>query len=159
MTMFEVPHEIEETKSSKVWIAIVVVVLVIVLAVGYYTLNKNAAKQKAAAAAAAKEAVEKADPVKDLKIQRATMQKDSMGTTAVWLVTLDNQSETLTYSDITYQTDYIGADNNLIVENKGTIKATIGPHAENSSEIRDTAYPAGTAWFKFKVTGAKAKVE
>lgn len=159
--MFEVPHEIEETKSSKLWVGILVVVGAIVLLVGYYILNKGAAKEKAAAVAAANEAEAKAkaDPVKDLKIQRATMQKDAMGTTAVWLVTLENQSETLTYSDITYQTDYIGADNNLIVENKGTIKATIGPRAENSSEIRDTAYPAGTAWFKFKVTGAKAKVE
>lgn len=157
--MFEVPHEIEETKSSKVWIGIFVVVAAVVLAVGYYALNKGAAKQKAAAAAAAQAAAAKADPVKDLKIQRATMQKDSMGTTAVWLVTLENQSETLIYSDITYQTDYIGADNSLILENKGTIQATIGPRAVNSSEIRDTAYPAGTAWFKFKVTGAKAKVE
>lgn len=157
--MFEVPHEIEETKSSKVWIGIIVVVAAVVLGVGYYALNKGAAKQKAAAAAAAQEAAAKAEPVKDLKIQRATMQKDSMGTTAVWLVTLENQSETLTYSDITYQTDYIGADNSLILENKGTIQATIGPRAVNSSEIRDTAYPAGTAWFKFKVTGAKARVE
>ena len=157
--MFEVPHEIEETKSSKVWIGIIVVVAAVVLGVGYFALNKGAAKQKAAAAAAEQEAAAKADPVKDLKIQRATMQKDSMGTTAVWLVTLENQSETLTYSNITYQTDYIGADNSLILENKGTIQATIGPRAVNSSEIRDTAYPAGTAWFKFKVTGAKARVE
>jgi len=152
--MFEGPQEDKELGLHKGWIAALVVVAAIILVVGYRALNKGSAKGLGPSTD-----VTNADPVKDLKIQRATMQKDSMGTTAVWLVTLVNKSDKYTYSSITYQTDYIGADNNLIVQNKGTIQAAIRPNGENSSEIRDTAYPQGVAWYKFKVTGAKAKVE
>jgi len=87
------------------------------------------------------------------------MQKDSFGTTAVWLVSLANQSDKFTYSEITYQTEYVGADNRLILQNQGTITGSIAPNEEHSTEIRDTAYPSGTAWYRFKVTGAKAKLE
>jgi hypothetical protein len=97
--------------------------------------------------------------VKDLKLERANMQKDSFGTTAVWLVTIVNQSDKFTYREITYHTEYIGADNRLILQNDGTIPGVIAPNEEHSAEIRDVAYPTGTAWFRFKVTGAKAKVQ
>jgi len=156
--MFEDPLAKKKTGLSKFWIDILVVAGLIVLLVGYRVLTRGPAKENVRTTTTAAD-VSSADPVKDLKIQRATMQKDSMGTTAVWAVSLVNKSDKFTYTGITYQTDYIGADNNLIVENKGTISATIGPNAEGNFEIRDTAYPTGTAWFKFKVTGATAKVE
>jgi len=152
--MFEGPQEDKELGLHKGWIAALVVVAAIILVVGYRALNKGSAKGLGPSTD-----VTNADPVKDLKIQRATMQKDSMGTTAVWLVTLVNKSDKYTYSSITYQTDYIGADNNLLLQNKGTIEMSVAPNAENSKEIRDAAYPQGVAWYKFKVTGAKAKVE
>ena len=155
--MFEGPKEDKELGLHKGWIAAFIVIAAIVLLVGFRALNKGPAKQSAQAPSAAE--IANADPIKDLKIERATMQKDSLGTTAVWSVTLVNKSNKFTYSNITYQTDYIGADNNLIFQNKGTIQTSIPPNAENSSQIRDAVYPSGVAWFKFKVTGAKAKVE
>ena len=154
--MFEGPKEDKELGLHKVWIAAFVVIAAVIAFVGYRTLNsKSAAKQNAAATAAQ---LADADAVKDLKIEKAVMQKDSMGTTAVWLVKLANKSDKFTYSNIAYQTDYIGPDNNLIVQNKGTIALTVSPNGEGSAEVRDTAYPPNVAWYKFKVTGATAKI-
>jgi hypothetical protein len=131
---------------------------VIALLVGYRALTKKPAEETVRTNTVAAD-VSKADPVKDLKIERATMQRDSMGATAVWSVTLMNKSDKFTYRTIGYQTDYVGADNRILVENKGTISKTLGPNAQDKFEIRDVAYPAGTAWYNFKVTGAKAAVE
>ena len=155
--MFEGPKEDKELGLHKLWIGAFVVVAAIAVLVGFRAFHKGPAKENAQAPSAINAA--NADPVKDLKILRATMQKDTLGTTAVWLVTFVNKSDKFTYSNITYQTQYIGADNSLIFENKGTIPTSIRPNEENSSEIRDAVYPSGVAWYKFKVTGAKAKVE
>lgn len=155
--MFEGPKEDKELGLHKAWIGAFVVIAAIIVLVGFRALQKGPAKENAQSSSATEAA--NADPVRDLKIERATMQKDNLGTTAVWLVTFVNKSNKFTYSNITYQTQYIGRDNNLIFENKGTIPISIGPNGENSSEVRDAAYPTGVAWYKFKVTGAKAKVE
>jgi len=95
-----------------------------------------------------------ADPVRDLKIQRATMNKDRTGTMAVWLVTIENKSTVYSYSNIQYETTYVGGDNNAILINKGTIAATLAPGEQKNSEINDALYPAGTAWYKVRITGA-----
>jgi len=55
------------------------------------------------------------------------MNKDRNGTMAVWLVTIENKSSQYSYSKISYETTYVGADNTAILINKGTIPATIGP--------------------------------
>jgi hypothetical protein len=154
--MFEGPKEDKELGLHKAWIGAFVLIAVIVALIGFRAF-RGAGKGNAQAAAAVD--TSSADPVKDLQIQRATMQKDSLGTTSVWLVVLANKSDRFTYTNITYQTQYIGPDNKLLLENNGTIPISLGPSAEKSSEIRDTAYPAGVAFYRFKVTGAKAKVE
>jgi hypothetical protein len=152
--MFEAPKEDKELGLHKAWIAAFVVIVAIVLLVGYKVLNKGSAKQSAPTAAQLTDA----DAVKDLRVESVVMQKDSMGTTAVWLVRLVNNSDKFTYTDIAYQTDYMGGNNNLILQNRGTIAMTIAPNGENSAEVRDAAYPTGVAWYKFKVTGATAKI-
>jgi len=154
----ESPEEKKEQRGHRYLIDIFLVVVALGFLIGLRVLYKGT-KQKVQTTATTASQLATADPVKDLKVQRATMTKDSFGTTAVWSVNLVNKSEKFAYTAIVYQTDYIGADNNLILENTGTINTTIGPNAEDSFEIRDAAYPNGTAWFKFKVTGAKAKVE
>lgn len=154
--MFEGPKEDKELGLHTIWIGAFVLIAAIVALVGFRAYHKGAAKNAQASAAAE---LASADPVKDLKIERATMQKDSMGTTAVWMITLVNKSDKFTYSSVTYQTQYIGADNNLILENKGTIPITVVPNGGNSTEFRDAAYPSGVAWYKFKITGAKAKID
>jgi len=155
-TMFESPKEDKELGLHKLWIAAFVAVAAIIALVGFLVVRKGPRTPNVQASSAM---AANAEPVKDLKIERVTMQKDSLGATAVWAVTLTNKSDRFTYSNITYQTEYMGSDNHLILENKGTIATSIAPNAEKTSEIRDTAYPQGVAWYRFKVTGAKARVD
>ncbi len=155
--MFETPQVIKPSASKGLWIGIVVIVIVVGLGAYFLiTFRGNANKQATATAAAAAPAQPKgpADPVRDLKVQRVTMNKDRTGTTAVWLVTIENKSPAYTYSKIQYETTYVGANNNAILINKGTIAQSIPPGEQKNSEINDALYPAGTVWYKFRVTGA-----
>ena len=153
--MFEVPVDKQEVKSNYERIGVSIVVLLVIAGAVFYFLPKQSPKQSAPVAAAPSAP---ADPVHDLKIVRVTMNKDPMGTTAVWLVTLQNKSAAYTYSDIHYETNYIGADDKSILLNKGSIPDSFGPGDEHSSQIRDTLYPNGTAWYKFKIVDAKSSV-
>ena len=97
------------------------------------------------------------DPVHDLRVVSAQMTKDYTGTTAAWTVEIKNQSPTYTYSNIAYETTYAGADNATLADNHGAIPSfTLGPGESQQTEFKDTGYPSGTAWFKFRVTGATA---
>jgi hypothetical protein len=154
--MFEVPVDKQEAKSKSERLGISVLVLLVIAGAAFYFLTSRSARQQPAPVAAAPTAP--ADPIHDLKIVRVTMNKDPMGTTAVWLVTLQNKSASYTYSNIHYETNYIGANDKPIVVNQGSIADSFGPGDEHNSQIRDTLYPVGTAWYKFKVVDAKASV-
>jgi len=151
--MFEVPVDKQESKLKYERIGISILVLLVIAGTVFYFLPKQSAKQPAAVAAAP---TAPADPVHDLKIVRVTMNKDPMGTTAVWLVTLQNKSAAYTYSNIRYETNYIGPDDKSILVNQGSIADSFGPGDTHNSQIRDTLYPNGTAWYKFKIVDAKA---
>ncbi len=153
--MFEVPVDKQETKIEHERIGISIVVLLLIAGIGYYFIQKHSARQPVASAAVA---TAPADAVHDLKIIRATMNKDPMGTTAVWLVTLQNQSPAYTYTNIKYETSYIGPDNNAILVNQGSVPIAFGPGEQNSTEIRDALYPNGTAWYRFKIVEAKSSL-
>jgi len=159
--MFETPKEIKPEASKGLWIGIVVAVLVVVLGAGAYFLVGPGSKsaKSVASTPAAKNPSKPADPEHDLKIQSATMTKDRSGTTAVWLVTIENKSPDYTYSKITYETTYVGANNAVILVNKGTLNKTFAPGDQESSEINDVLYPNGTAWYKFRITGATATTQ
>lgn len=157
--MFEAGQEKKDTGSSKMWIGLFVVVAVAALGVLYYTMQKGAAQQKAATKEAIAKQVANADAVKDLKITRAKMDKDPLGATAVWALTLENKSDTFTYSEIKYHADYLAPDGNVIAANDGTASMSLRPGAEGSANIRDIPYPTGTATFKIKLTGAKATID
>ncbi|OLC93220.1 MAG: hypothetical protein DMG35_05330 [Acidobacteria bacterium] len=155
--MFETPREIKPSASKGLWIGIAVVVIVVGLGAYFLITSRGNANKQAnttAAAAAPTQPKGPADPVRDLKVQRVTMNKDRTGTTAVWLVTIENKSPAYTYSKIQYETTYVGANNNAILINKGTIAQSIPPGEQKNSEINDALYPAGTVWYKFRVTGA-----
>jgi hypothetical protein len=156
--MFEVPIDKQESKLRYEHIGISVLVLLVVAGAAYYFMSKRASQQPAAAAPAVAAPSGPADPIHDLKIVRATMNKDPMGTTAVWLVTIENKSGAYTYSAIRYETSYIGADNKPIVVNQGTVPGTYAPGEQQNSEIRDTLYPNGTSWYRFKILDAKSSV-
>jgi hypothetical protein len=159
--MFEAGQDEKQDSSTKMWIGIFVIVAVAALGGLYYTITKKSANgpEPAAATAAAAQAPGdsgKADPLHDLKVQRATMEKDRTGTTAVWSVTIENRSATYAYTDILYETTYLGADNKALVVNKGKIATSIAPSQQVSPEIRDVLFPAGTVSYKFKLIDAKA---
>ena len=153
--MFEAVEEKKEANSNRLWIG---VALFAALAVGgtlFYMMSGGAAKSPASTATpAAATAKADADPVHDLKIFRATMDKDRMGTTAVWSLIIENRSKVYSYSEIKYEASYIGANNRPLLINTGTISATIEPGDQKTSELRDALYPAGTSWYKFRITGA-----
>jgi hypothetical protein len=154
--MFEVPVDKQEAKSKYERIGISIVVLLVIAGAAFYFTSKQGAKPQPTPVAAAPTAP--ADPVHDLKIVRVTMNKDPMGTTAVWLVTLQNKSTAYTYSNIKYETSYIGPNDKPLVVNQGSMPDTFGPGDEHNSQIRDTLYPNGTAWYKFKIVDAKSSV-
>ena len=152
--MFETPKEVEQKEPKGFWIGIVVVMAVIALGGYFFVKSRDNAAKQASASNAPAVAKGNADPVHDLKIQRATMNKDRSGTMAVWLVTIENKSSVYSYSKIEYETTYVGADNNAILVNKGALPVTIAPGEQHNSEINDALYPAGTSWYKIRITGA-----
>ena len=152
--MFEAAQGQKQSNTSYILITILVVIAAAAATGVFYTSSKNASKSTPPVAAAAPASAGKADPVHDLKILNARMEKDRSGTTAVWLVDIDNKSKTYSYSSIEYETTYVGADNAALLVNKGTIPFNLAPGEERNSQIRDVLYPAGTAWYKFRITGA-----
>lgn len=157
--MFEANEGGKTSVASKgLWIAFAVVVLAIAVG-GYLFISKAKASKPSPVVAAAAPPTGPADPVRDLKVQHATMSKDRTGTTAVWLVSIENRSASYTYSNIQYETTYVGANNDAILINKGTIPVTIEPGGQHNSEVNDALYPAGTAWYKIRIVGAKASVQ
>lgn len=155
--MFEAQTK-EKSGGSGLLIGICIVVVLAVVGTLAY-MNKGPAKSSEASASAASASAKsglKGDPVKDLHIVSATMDKDYTGTTAVWSVDIKNQSSVYTYSNIGYQTNYFGSDNSVLVQNKGTVSLSLAPGDEQSTQFRDVLYPSSTAWYRFTVVGADA---
>jgi hypothetical protein len=161
--MFEAGQDEKQDSTTKMWIGIFVVIALVALGALYYTISKggtaNAPTSDAAPAAGTPAAPTNADPLRDLKVQRVTMEKDHAGTTAVWSVTIQNRSNNYAYSEITYETTYMDAANKPLLVNKGRLSASIAPGEQATPEIRDTLYPAGTVLYKFKVTDAKSTAQ
>jgi len=158
--MFEAAQEQKQSKSNRMVVTIFVVVAAAAVGGVLYTMSKSGSKSTApVTAAAAPAAAGKADAVHDLKILSARMEKDRSGTTAVWLVDINNKSKAYTYSSIQYETTYVGADNAALLVNKGTIPFNLAPGDEQNAQIRDVLYPAGTAWYKFRIIGATPAVQ
>jgi DNA-binding cell septation regulator SpoVG len=152
--MFEVPKKDEqETKKMRELIGAATLAIILVVVVFYFTSQRGAVGPVASATPAAPCA---ADPVNDLTVVDAKMDKDRTGTTAVWIVRLRNKSRGCAYASVAFETTYIRADDSVVAVNKGTLPGTIAPGEEKGyPEFRDILFPTGTAWFRFKVTGAK----
>jgi|HubBroStandDraft_1064217.scaffolds.fasta_scaffold44603_1 hypothetical protein len=156
--MFETPQTKGETSGTGLWVGIAVVVVVIVGGIVFYMSQKGGAQSATpAAATVAATPQSNADAVKDLRVVSKKMDKDYTGTTASWSIELRNLSQTYTYSNIQYQTTYIGRDGTVLANNNGTIPSlTLDPGDSQSAQFRDALYPSGTVLFNFKVTGATA---
>jgi hypothetical protein len=155
--MFETPETKRESSGAGLYIVIAIVVVLIAGGAWAYMNSKGGSAAPAAAAAPDAAAQANSDPVKDLRVVSAKMEKDYTGTTAVWSVEVKNQSQTYSYSNIAYETTYAGADNATLADNHGSIAGfSLGPGETQDTQFKDAGYPAGTAWFKFRVTGATA---
>jgi len=155
--MFEAQTK-ETSGGSGLLIGICIVVVLAVVGTLAY-MNKESAKKSEGSASAAGSAPAqqlKGDPVKDLHIVSATMDKDYTGNLAVWSVDIKNTSSVYTYSNVGYQTNYFGSDNSVLVQNKGNISLSLSPGDEQSTQFRDVLYPGNTAWYRFTVVGADA---
>ncbi|HEY3627659.1 MAG TPA: hypothetical protein VGL00_15315 [Terracidiphilus sp.] len=159
--MFETAQAPKPSSFNR-YLAIIVVVIAAAATGGLiFTMTRNGGKSAApvTASAAAPSAAGKADAVHDLKILSARMEKDRTGTTAVWLVDIDNKSKAYSYSSIQYETTYVGPDNAALLVNKGTIPFNLAPGEEQNAQIRDVLYPAGTSWYKFRIVSATPTVQ
>jgi hypothetical protein len=160
--MFESPQE--QVPDSKVGIWIGVAIVAIIAIALYFYVNKRPAKSSPGSAVSAASMgggaaganAPGADPTRDLRVVSVTMEKDYTGTTAQWLVDLKNDSPTYTYSNIAYETTYIGANDNVLLVNHGKINLTLAPGDDQSTQFRDALYPDGTSIYKLKVTGASS---
>lgn len=160
--MFDALQEEKQDSTTKMWIGIFVIVAVAALGALYYAMTKGTTKGPApavATAAAGQAPRGDADPIHDLKVQRVTMQKDPSGSTAVWSVTIENRSAGYAYTNIKYETTYLGPNDKALLVNQGVIATSIDPGQQVSPEVRDVLYPAGTMQYKFKITDAKATAQ
>jgi hypothetical protein len=158
--MFEAAQEQKQSRSNRMLVTVFIVAAAAAVGGVLYTMSKGGkSAAPVTAAGAPRGAAGKADPVHDLKILNARMEKDRTGTTAVWLVDINNRSKDYTYSSIQYETTYVGPDNAALLVNKGTIPFNLSPGEEQNAQIRDVLYPAGTAWYKFRITGATPTVQ
>src|SRR5712692_10173521 len=87
--MFEETQSGKETGSNRLWIGLFVIAAVAGLGAWLYTMSRGGTKETTPASSAAVSA--NADPVHDLRVLRTIMEKDALGTTAVWLVTIQNK--------------------------------------------------------------------
>ncbi len=150
--MFEVPKDKQETKKMRLLIGSATLVVILILGVLYFTSQRGAQGPLASATAAPCAP----DPVNDLTVVDAKMDKDRTGTSALWVVRLRNKSSGCAYASIEYETTYIRADDSVVAVNKATLPGTIAPGEDKSyPEFRDILFPTGAAWFRFKITGAK----
>jgi hypothetical protein len=159
-TMFEAPQDRAGGSKAGLWVGIAVVVVLVAAGVFWYMTSggaKTAAPSGSAPAASA--SVANADPVKDIRVVGAKMDKDYTGTVARWSVDLRNTSQQFTYTNISYVTTYMGADNTQLAAGQGTLTISIGPGEEQTADFRDALYPSGTALYRFKITGAKASAQ
>ncbi|MBI1739215.1 MAG: hypothetical protein HYR58_08200, partial [Acidobacteria bacterium] len=151
--MFEVPKDKQETKKMRLLIGAATVVVILLLVVLYFTSRRGAQGPMVSATPAAPCVP---DPINDLTVVDAKMDKDSTGMSALWVVRLRNKSRGCTYTSIEYETTYVRGDETVIAVNKGTLPGTIEPGEQKGyPEFRDILFPTGAAWFRFKIIGAK----
>jgi hypothetical protein len=153
--MFETSQTEQKSSGAGMWIVLsIVIVLAIVGTMAYMNRDTStkSTTQMAASAATANQAG--ADAVKDLRIVSAKMDKDFTGTTAMWSVDIKNQSSTFTYTNVGYETTYVGGDNSVLLQNHGKVPVTLAPGEEETTQIRDALFPTGTALYRFRVTDA-----
>ncbi len=165
--MFETSQQESGSGSSKIVGGAVAVVGV--LMVGFYFLfmhgNEPAVtpgegQAGMAASSATVEDEGPADPMRDLAIQRFSLDRDRTQTMAMWTIQLANRSRQHGYKDILYATKYYNSEETLIYQNSGTIAEQLDPGDQRTiSEINDGLFPVGTVRYTIELTDATSVTE
>ncbi len=101
-----------------------------------------------------------ADPMRDLAIQRFSLDRDRTETMAMWTIQIANRSRQHGYKDVLYATKYYNSEDVLIYENTGTIAEQLDPGDQRTiSEINDGLFPVGTVRYTIELTDATAVAE
>jgi hypothetical protein len=154
--MFDTPDTQRKSNGPAIMLGIAIVVVAVCVGAFMYVNSKGNSKSAVPSSSTAMTAAPAAgaDPVHDLRVVSVKMDKDYTGTTAVWSVDLKNQSQAFTYSNVNYETTYIGADNTVLLQNHGTMSVTLEPGEEQSTQFRDALYPSGTAVYRVRIVSA-----
>jgi len=100
------------------------------------------------------------DPVKDLKVVRAIMGKDSTGIRVMWSVELQNKSAVYTYSDIQYEARFIGPDGRVMAVNRDNIKSSFAPGEQKTiPTFLDGIYNKNASTYQFVLVGATSTTQ
>jgi hypothetical protein len=96
------------------------------------------------------------DPMRDLVIQRFSLDRDRTQTMAMWTIQLANRSRQHGYKDIQYETNYYDSNETLIYQNsEGIIAEQLDPGDQRTiSEINDGLYPVGAVRYTVELKGA-----
>ncbi len=165
--MFETSQQEPSSGSNKIVGGAIAVLGV--LMVGFYFLfmhgNEPAAtpgEGQAGMAASSASVVDEgpADPMRDLAIQRFSLDRDRTQTMAMWTIQIANRSRQHGYKDVLYATKYYNSDDVLIYENTGTITEQFNPGDQRTiSEINDGLFPVGTVRYTIELTDATSVAE
>ena len=100
-------------------------------------------------------AYDRATATNDLKVVDSTWTKTGFGSIAEWDVTIRNNSELATYSDIRYTTRYTAPSGTALGTHSGVIYETIRPgQARTFSDVSDGFINAQASRAGFTITGA-----
>ena len=165
--MFETSQQETNSSSNKIVGGSIVVVGVLVVA--FYFLFMHGSEPaatpgegEAGMAASSGPVVDEgpADPMRDLAIQRFSLDRDRTQTMALWTIQLANRSRQHGYKDIQYATNYYNAEEAVIYQNEGIIAEQLNPGDQRTiSEINDGLYPVGAVRYTIELKGAEAVAE
>ena len=164
--MFETSQPEESSKTGLIVGGSIVVILA-AFGVFYLTyLNQAPSETPAAAArpaaaaqpAATPEDIAAANPLIDLQIVQNSLGRDNQTQTmAIWNVRLVNRNRTVAYRNIQYETNYYGAQQNLLSTRGGTFPEPMTPGDQKTfAQFNDGLYPVGTASFTIGIKSAEA---
>jgi hypothetical protein len=156
-------------ESSKTGLIVGGTIAVVMIAFGiYYMTHLSQAPEgtpapAAGAAAAARptatpEDITAANPLIDLQIVQNSLGRDNQTQTmAMWTVRVVNRSRVVAYRNIQFETNYYGAQQNLLSTRGGAFPEMMGPGDQKTfSQINDGLYPPGTASFTIGIKSADA---
>ena len=156
-------------ESSKTGLIVGGTIVVVMAAFGIYYLThlsqapEGTPAPAAGAAAPARptatpEDIAAANPLIDLQIVQNNLGRDNQTQTmAIWTVRVVNRNRTVAYRNIQYETNYYGAQQNLLSTRGGTFPEPMAPGDQKTfGSVNDGLYPPGTVSFTIGIKSAEA---